>query len=253
VQEAADGVAPVVVEVRALALAAVDLQFVRLVVLVDLGGHAGIDAAGHADQAVLDAGAGGILPGAVLLAVLGGVEVADRAGGCRARRREASSRRAVTFRAVGGEVLGGAAAGPEVALQAAGGGEVAQRAGEAAAVAAGQDTANEGGEAGEEREQGVPGEERGALGDRLHQDKRVASSQVPRLVAALPRQGGMVRRKRNRCLRKGLRRPSIRPCGGGMLPRGRMPPKPSPAPEPPAPRPAPPLASLRNALPVKDL
>src|SRR5262245_20722960 len=79
VHEAEDRVDLVVVEVDALTLPVVDLQLPGLMVLANIERHARIDAAEHADQPFPDAVAGSNLASDVLLAVLGGVEVADLA------------------------------------------------------------------------------------------------------------------------------------------------------------------------------
>jgi len=138
----------VVVEVQALALAVVDLQLVRLVVLVDLEGHTGIDAAQHADQAALDVVAGGDLTGDVLLAVLGRVEVADLAALLPGLAQRSLFETGGHLQAVGSEVLVRDALRPKVVLQAAGVGKAAQGATEEEAVEAVQDAADNGGELG---------------------------------------------------------------------------------------------------------
>src|SRR5262249_31351390 len=107
-----------------------------------------IDAAEHADEALLDAVAGGDLAGDVLLAVLGGVEVADLAAQAPGLLQGGLLQACGDLPAVGGEVLVGDAVGPEVVLQAAAVGEVTQGAAEEQAVEAAQDATDEGGEAG---------------------------------------------------------------------------------------------------------
>ena len=147
----------VVIQVQALALAVLDLEFVRPVVLVDLERHTGIDTAQHADQAFLDAVAGGDLPSDVFLAVLGGVEVADLATVLPGQSEGGLLQASGNLQAVSREVFVGDAVFPEVVLQSATMGQTTQRAAEEETVEAAEDTADEGSEPGEEGEHGVHG------------------------------------------------------------------------------------------------
>jgi hypothetical protein len=146
VHEAEDGMDLVVVQVQALALAVADLQLAGLVVLVDLEGHAGIDAAQHADEAFADVVAGGDLPGDVLFAVLGRIEVTDLAAQLLRLAQGGGFEASGYLQAMGREVLVGDAVDPQIVLQAAGVAEVAQRTAEEQAVKAAEDPADNGGE-----------------------------------------------------------------------------------------------------------
>jgi hypothetical protein len=141
----------------------------------------------HADQAAANAVAGRELPGDILLAILGRVAVADLAALLPRQAHGGLLQAGGDLQAVGGEVLVGDALGPEVALQAAAVGEVAQGAGQGEAVEAAEHAADDGGELGEESDHGVPVAE-GVRGTTDHCATRNASLQAP-LVAALPRQG----------------------------------------------------------------
>ena len=125
VHEAEDRVDLIVIQVQALALAVMDFQFAGLPILGHLEGHAGVDAAQHADQSGADAVAGRNFASNVLFAIAGGVEIADLAAQALGWLQRGLFQVGGQFLAVSREVHVKDAAFPEVLLQTADVGEVA--------------------------------------------------------------------------------------------------------------------------------
>ena len=125
VHEAEDRVDLVVIQVQALALAVMDFQFAGLAILGHLEGHAGIDAAQHADQSGAYAVAGSNFASDVLFAIAGGVEIADLAAQALGLLQRGLFQAGGQLLAVSRKVHVQDAAFPEVLLQTTDVGEVA--------------------------------------------------------------------------------------------------------------------------------
>jgi hypothetical protein len=91
-------------------------RLLSVVILVDLEGHAGVDAAQHADQPAVDAIALSDFARDVFLAMLGGVEVADLAAELPRLTQGGFFEAGGDLEAVGSEVLERDAVDPEVVL-----------------------------------------------------------------------------------------------------------------------------------------
>src|SRR5207302_5347718 len=114
-----------------------------------LEGHARIDATQDADQAAADTVAGGDFTGDVFLAVLSRVQVADLAALLPGLAERSLFQAGGHLQAVGREILIGNAVDPQVVLEAAAVGQVAQSAAEEEPVKATENAADQRGEPGE--------------------------------------------------------------------------------------------------------
>jgi hypothetical protein len=146
VHETEDGMNLIVVQVQTLALTIADLQLLGLVVFVDGEGHTGINAAEHTDQAAADAVAASDVTGDVFFGGLGRVEIADFTAQLLRLAQAGLFEAGGPLLTMGGKVLKGNAAGPKIALQPAGVGDVTQGAAKEEAVKAIEDAADDGSE-----------------------------------------------------------------------------------------------------------